>query len=193
MSHLLFYGYKYTVVFWWKIRAPHSDISFYGIPGHCVGPPGYIATSAIEYFTAAYKVRANDQSQTVKNAAMLGKFLTVRSLCALCQANTYRNIPHSLFSNNCLMSSMPPCISSFITLSTGLSCYQDTYGLRYYAKAQNLARLGAAQYDAKLEEYSVLIMPTIKFRPPKLLPPELKEDGKCYKFEPYTPDCDTRS
>ncbi len=92
MSRLYFCGYKYNVVFWWKIRASHSDISFYGIPGHCVGPPGYMATSAIEYFTAAYKVRANDQSQTVKNAAMLGKFLTVRSLCALCQANTYRNI-----------------------------------------------------------------------------------------------------
>ncbi len=56
--------------------------------------------------------------------------------------------------------------------------YQDTYGLRYYAKAQNLARLGTAQYDAKLEEYSVLVMPTIKFRPPKILPPGLKEKGE---------------
>ena len=62
--------------------------------------------------------------------------------------------------------------------TTSIPYYQDTYGLRYYAKAQNLARLGAAQYDAKLEEYSVLIMPTITFRPPKILPPGLKEGGK---------------
>ncbi len=46
-------------------------------PGYFAGPPGYMATSAIEYFTAASKVRANDQSQTVKTTAVLGKYLKV--------------------------------------------------------------------------------------------------------------------
>lgn len=45
-------------------------------------------------------------------------------------------------------------------------------------RAKTFARLGAAQYDAKLEQYSVLIMPTIKIRPSKIPPAGLKEKGK---------------
>jgi amidase len=37
---------------------------------------------------------------------------------------------------------------------------QDYYHGRYYAKAQNLARMLKARYDAALQEYDVLVMPT---------------------------------
>ena len=45
---------------------------------------------------------------------------------------------------------------------------QELHGVKHYAKSQNVSRLLAAAYDKVLDEYDVLVMPTVKFLPPKL-------------------------
>lgn len=45
---------------------------------------------------------------------------------------------------------------------------QDRYHGRYYAKAQNLARSLSAAYDAALQEYDLLVMPTVPLKATKI-------------------------
>ncbi|ELU17709.1 hypothetical protein CAPTEDRAFT_165774 [Capitella teleta] len=44
----------------------------------------------------------------------------------------------------------------------------ETHGVKHYARSQNVSRLLAEAYDRVLGDYDVIVMPTIKFKPPKL-------------------------
>jgi amidase len=50
---------------------------------------------------------------------------------------------------------------------------QNKYHGRYYAKAQNLARVLRNAYDCALEEYDILVMPTLPLKATKLPPKNL--------------------
>ena len=49
---------------------------------------------------------------------------------------------------------------------------QRHYHGRYYAKAQNVRHLLTQAYDGALERFDLLVMPTVPFRAPPLLPPD---------------------
>lgn len=56
--------------------------------------------------------------------------------------------------------------------------FQETVGVKYYAKAMNVMRTLAATYDEALGKYDVIILPTIPFKPLKLPEPDCNVDGK---------------
>jgi len=63
----------------------------------------------------------------------------------------------------------PNDLSETVKMFTMLGCYmQDHYHGRYYAKAQNLARLLTAAYDAAFQECDVLVMPTMPLKATKI-------------------------
>jgi len=47
---------------------------------------------------------------------------------------------------------------------------QDKYHGRYYAKAQNLGRVLQSAYNQALQEYDVLVMPTLPLQATKIPP-----------------------
>ena len=47
---------------------------------------------------------------------------------------------------------------------------EDNYHGRYYAKAQNLAWSLRNEYDARLKDYDLLIMPTVPLKATKIPP-----------------------
>jgi amidase len=55
---------------------------------------------------------------------------------------------------------------------------QKKYHGRFYAKAQNLSRVLKAAYDAALENYDVLVMPTIPFKARPLPPADATIEEK---------------
>jgi amidase len=59
-----------------------------------------------------------------------------------------------------------PTIAKYVLVAA--EHIRRTYGVAFYAKAQNLRREMRAAYDAALSEYDVLAMPTIPFRAPLL-------------------------
>ena len=48
----------------------------------------------------------------------------------------------------------------------------ERYGMRYYAKAQNLARMLRAKYDEAFQDVDVIIMPTAIYKAPEPLSPD---------------------
>src|SRR5919202_2497273 len=56
--------------------------------------------------------------------------------------------------------------------------FQESYHGRYYAKAQNLARLLGAAYDEALREVDLLLMPTLPLKATKLPAPEDPREEK---------------
>ena len=54
---------------------------------------------------------------------------------------------------------------------------QENYGNKHYARSVNTIRLLRAAYDKALQTYDVLIMPTIKFKAPKLPTSEPSASG----------------
>ena len=55
---------------------------------------------------------------------------------------------------------------------------QDAYHGRYYAKAQNLARMLTAAYDAALREVDLLLMPTIPMKATRLPAPDAPREER---------------
>ncbi len=53
---------------------------------------------------------------------------------------------------------------------------QDKYHGRYYAKAQNLARLLHSAYDQVLEEIDVLVMPTLPLKATEIPPADVSRE-----------------
>src|SRR5207302_9043607 len=53
---------------------------------------------------------------------------------------------------------------------------QDNYQGRYYAKAQNLARVLRAAYDEPLKDVDFLLMPTLPLKATVLPPPAASRD-----------------
>ncbi|CAH1783155.1 unnamed protein product [Owenia fusiformis] len=62
---------------------------------------------------------------------------------------------------------IPPTIAPTLLLGEYLS---QNYGSHFYSKAKNLERVLTDAYNTALEQYDVLMMPTICFRPTKLPP-----------------------
>lgn len=56
--------------------------------------------------------------------------------------------------------------------------FQDAYHGRYYAKAQNLARVLRAAYDQALREVDLLLMPTLPMKATKLPAPDASREEK---------------
>jgi amidase len=67
---------------------------------------------------------------------------------------------------------------------------QDNYQGRYYAKAQNLARMLRAAYDEQLKDVDLLLMPTLPLKATLLPPPDAsREDYVARALEMISNTC----
>jgi len=55
---------------------------------------------------------------------------------------------------------------------------QENYGCHFYAKAVNAIRVMKESYDELFQRYDIIVMPTIKYKPPLLLKAGLTVTGK---------------
>jgi len=49
-----------------------------------------------------------------------------------------------------------------------LTCMQENYGCHFYSKAVNTVRGMRESYDKLFERFDIIVMPTIKYKPPVL-------------------------
>ena len=59
--------------------------------------------------------------------------------------------------------------------------YQENYKFHNYAKAQNLARTLTKAYDDALNNYDVLVMPTVRFKSPELMKQDTPVGGQWHE------------
>jgi len=59
---------------------------------------------------------------------------------------------------------------------------KENYGCHFYSKAINVLRQLTAAYDELFKRYDVIIMPTIKYKPPKLPPAGIPVSGRQWAY-----------
>ena len=132
-----------------RLESLGAEVSEVSIPTHMIGP--YIFRGIILEGLAEFMIRGNGAGTNwagFYNTTLAEAFARGRRARA---------------------NDMAPSVRMVLFMGAYL---QRHYHGRYYAKAQNVRHLLTQAYDGALERFDLLVMPTVPFRAPPLLPPD---------------------